>query len=110
MITKETAVRIANTYVELENSQKLIDDMGKVLEQDKDKQYPNLYNAFGERKGLQLGVPSGEIGHRLFDVSADLAVQVIQRHIEKKQARLRELMAIAFIELTAKTAPPVEGR
>lgn len=101
MISKETAVKIASTYNELENAQKLINDMAEVLQRDEDKTYPNLYNAFGERKGLQLAVPSGENGHRLFDVSAELSVKVIQDHIANKQARLRELMAVATLELMA---------
>jgi hypothetical protein len=102
MITKETAMRIVWTYQELENSQKLIDDMAERLAKDADKTYPNLYNAFGERKGLKLGVPSGDNGHQLFDVNADLAVKIIEKHIEDKQDRLRELMALATIELKAK--------
>lgn len=99
MITKETACKIWACHEEIEKSEKLIKDMAEVLQQDKEKTFPNLYNAFGERKGLQLGVPSGSNGHRIYDVNADLSVKIIEKHIEEKNKRLVELMAIAKIEL-----------
>ena len=85
--------------MEIEKSQKLINDMAEVLSRDSEKQAPTLNNAFGEKKGLMLGVPSGNDSHRLFDVNADLSIKIIEKHIEEKQARLIELMAIAKIEL-----------
>lgn len=100
MLTKETCIKIAQCYQEIENANRIITDMAKIVEQDKDKTYPNLYNAFGERKGLQLGVPSGDNGQRLFDVNLDMGVKVIEQHIKDKNRRLEELMVIAKLELS----------
>lgn len=99
MITKETAVKIWNAHNEIENCDKLIQDMGKLLMDDKDKKEPTLYNAFGERRGLELGVPSGKDSHRIFGVNADLGVKIIETHRSDMAERLKELMAIAKIEL-----------
>lgn len=102
MITKETCVKIYNCHQEIENSKKLIEDMAQLLKDDEEKQNPTLYNAFGERKGLELGVPSGKGSHRIFNVSPLLAVKVIEDHISAQSKRLEELEAIAKIELYGK--------
>lgn len=99
MITKETAVKIWSCHEGIENAQKLINDMAEVLKANSEKTAPRLSNAFGDRVGLQLGVPSGESSHRIFNVNPDLAIQIIEKHIEEQQQRLTELMAIAKIEL-----------
>lgn len=99
MITKETCVKIYNCYSEIENGKKLISDMAKLVKEDKEKAEPTLYNAFGERKGLQLGVPSGSSSHQLYGVSITLGVKIIEDHIKQNEERLIELMAIAKIEL-----------
>lgn len=106
MITKETAIKIFNAHNEIENAKKLITNMAEVLRVDAEKTNPTLYNAFGERRGLQLGVPSGENSHRLFNVSADLSVKIIEDHIKQQVIRLNELMAIAKIELNASGNAP----
>lgn len=99
MITKETAVKIWSAHEEIEKSEKLISDMSESLKNDREKKTPTLSNAFGERVGLQLGVPSGDNGHRIFNVNPELSVLIIENHIKEKKKRLEELMAIAKIEL-----------
>lgn len=99
MITKETAVKIFHAHQEVEKSKKLIADMAEIVAKDKEKKIPYLHNAFGERSGLQLGVPSGDNAHRLFNVNLELSLKIIEKHIEEQQTRLTELMAIAAIEL-----------
>lgn len=103
MITKETAAKIYFCHEQIENCKKLISDMAETLKIDSEKETPQLSNAFGEKAGLQLGVPSGMGSHRLFGVNAELAVKIIEKHIEEKTIRLNELMAIAKIELMAGT-------
>jgi|1185.fasta_scaffold00001_53 hypothetical protein len=102
MITKETCVKIWNAWNEIEKSEQLIKDMAERLSEDEAKNPPTLYNAFGDKKGLQLGVPSGKDSHQIFGVSIELGVQVIEAHIEKNKKRLEELKAIAKIELKGK--------
>lgn len=101
MITKETCVQIWNAHNEIENSRLLIKNMAKIVSEDKEKRAPTLTDAFGDRRGLQLGVPTGNNGHNLYNVSVELAVKVIEQHIEMNQLRLTELMAIVKIELSA---------
>lgn len=99
MITKETCVKIWNCHDQIEKSQKLIQEMAEIVKKDKEKKAPDFHNAFGERAGLQLGVPSGDTAYRIFGVSIDMGVKIIEQHIKDNEKRLEELMAIAKIEL-----------
>lgn len=101
MITKETCVKIWNCWNEIEKGETIIKDMAETVKEDIEKKPPTLYDAFGENRGLQLGVPSGHDSHRIFGVPIDLGIKIIERHIEEKKRRLEELMAIAKIELNA---------
>jgi hypothetical protein len=101
MITKETCVKIWNAHNEIEKANQLIADLAKIVGDDKVKGAPHLRDAFGDRRGLQLGVPCGESSHRLYNVNLDLSVKVIQLHIKEQQDHLIELMAIAKIELSS---------
>lgn len=96
MITKETARRIYNAYSEIENCDKLMKDMKEALEKNGE---PKLQDSFGNRRGLQLGVPCGNDAHRLFNVPTDLAVTIIEAHRVNHEDLLKELRGIAIIEL-----------
>lgn len=95
-ITKETAWAIAAAHREIEAAKTLLD---KMAEAKKWNETLDLRDAFGRQRGLQLGVPTSDNGHRLFDVSPDLAKYVIETHVAKMHARLGELAAIARMEL-----------
>lgn len=100
MISKKTAELIWAAYREIESGEKLLGDMA--LERDRMRADPHaamLKDAFGQRRSLQLGIPSGENGHRLFNVSPVLAESVIQSHIAKSRADLSEANERARIEL-----------
>jgi len=100
MIKKETAERIWLAYREIEAGEKLLSDMAKVRETETiDKYGPTLKDAFGHRRQLQLGIPSGENEHRLLDVSPVLAEACIRAHIERKRVELVEANEIARVEL-----------
>ncbi len=101
-ITQETAARIWQAYREIEASNKLLADMKAEREKpfgDGDKHAPTLKDAFGRRRQLQLGIPSGENCHRIFDVSPLLAESVIRAHIAAKEKELVESNEQARIEL-----------
>lgn len=85
MITKQTAYDIWNAYDEITKGEKLLADM---TEQRKLGEEMNLRDAFGRRRCLQLGVPSGENSHRLLDVQPSLAIEVIKAHIAQKKSEL----------------------
>jgi hypothetical protein len=100
MITKELCQEIYAAHREIEAGNKLLTDMKNERERIRaDKYDPTLKDAFGQIRQLQLGIPSGENGHRLFDVSPVLAESVINAHIANKQAKLVELNERARIEL-----------
>lgn len=98
MISKETCVKIWHCHNEVEKCNNLIKEMASKIKQNKDRE-PTLYNAFGEKTGLQLGVPSGHESHILYGVSIDMGVKIIEQHVKDNERRLDELMAIAKIEL-----------
>lgn len=106
MISVTTAARIWKCYREILTAEKLLDDMDKEKsDNEPDPHAPRLKDAFGRERDLQLGVPSGDDCHRLFDVSPELALSVIRAHIAEKQAELVRLNEMARIEV----ATPAQG-
>ena len=100
MITKETCAAIWAAYREIEGGEGLLADMKNERERARtDAKAPTLRDSFGRVRQLQLGIPSGENAHRLFDVSPALAESVIRAHIENKRAELVEANERARIEL-----------
>lgn len=100
MITQETAAMIYRAFREIEAGEKLLADMKEIREREGlNKFEPSIKDAFGRPRHLQLGIPSGENGHRILDVSPVLAESVIRAHIENKRAELAEVQERARIEL-----------
>lgn len=98
MITIETATDIAMAHREIEAAEKLLADIEGAVDRFATK---DIRDAFGRRQdGLQLGVPSGENGHRLFTVSWKLARPVIEAHIAECRSRLDALAMKAGHELS----------
>jgi hypothetical protein len=108
MITQKTAARIWTAYREIATAEKLLDDMAEEEAERSpmdEKHAPTLRDAFGRRRHLELGVPSGDDCHRIFDVHPELAKSVIRAHIAAKQAELVEANEQARNELLS----PIEG-
>lgn len=104
MITQETASSIWSAYREIEAAEKILSDIADERAKpfrDDDKFAPTLKDAFGRTRHLQLGVPSGSNGHRLFDVRPELAESVIRAHIAQMKVRLVEANECARVELSA---------
>lgn len=100
MISQETCAAIYAAHREIQAGEKLLADMKSLRERmQADKYAPSLKDAFGRVRQLQLGIPAGENGHQLFDVSPVLAESVIRAHIENKRAELAEANERARIEL-----------
>lgn len=96
MITAKTAMDIALAYREIDTAEKLLAD---VLDAKERYSAPDIRDAFGRRQdGLQLGVPSGQNGHRLFNVPWSIVQPVIELHIAHHRARIATLNAIAAEE------------
>lgn len=102
MITQETSAAIWHAYREIEAANKLLADMKAIRERDHlDKTAPTIRDAFGRPQHLQLGIPSGENGHRILQVAPALAESVINAHIANKRAELAEAQERARIELNS---------
>lgn len=100
MITQETCAAIYAAHREIQAGEKLLADMKAERERAYAEKYAaTLKDSFGRVRQLKLGIPSGENGHQLFDVSPVLAESVIRAHIENKRAELVEANERARIEL-----------
>lgn len=95
-ITMETASNIWKAHREIETAKNML---AELLDKKKWGDDPNPLDAFGRRRPYELGIPSGDNGHRLFSVSPELALHVIEAHIAHKQAELVEACARASLEL-----------
>jgi hypothetical protein len=96
MISKDTAVAIAMAHREVEAGEKLLEDVRQAIERFAPK---DIRDAFGRSvQGLQLGVPSGETGHRLFNVPYQLAIPIIEMHIAQQRALITTLSEQAVAE------------
>lgn len=110
MVSQETAAAIWSAYREIAAAEKLLTDLAEEQRRASlDKHAPTLKDAFGHRRHLQLGVPTGESAHRLFDVRPTLADSVIRAHIGNQRAALAEANERARVELAADVRPPVAG-
>lgn len=107
IISAATAVEIAVAHQEIARGEKLLADVRKSLEERNGRGFgvsaeSDLRDVFGRRaNSLQLGVPSGNTGHSICEVSYDLAVPVIEAHINNKRAQLQALSLKAKAELEA---------
>ena len=102
MIDQMLAGAIWDCHREIVAAEKLLTDLAQVeeeLRRNGDQQFAQLRDAFGRRKNLTLGIPSGESSHRLFDVAPELAKSVIRAHMANKQAELVRLNEQAWIAL-----------
>lgn len=102
MIGFETASRIALAYREVEVAEKLLTEITDTIMR---REAPDIRDAFGRlQDGLQLGVPSGNSGHRLFNVPWTLARPVIEAHIASQRAVIAALSEKARAELAVSLA------
>ena len=116
MITKETARQIYNCYLQLENithlREEMIKEVEKVRKEEQEylennagtsKPIPENESTFGKfGKGMQLGVPD-DYGRcasmRLFNISPEVCISVMEAHEKDIKRRLEVLESIAKLEL-----------
>lgn len=96
VLSMETAARIWNAHREIIAAEKLRTEMRERLSRMED---PNPRDAWGKRRNLSLGVPSGENATTLFDVDPKLAVHIIDAHVENKKKELIDASIAARVEL-----------
>jgi hypothetical protein len=98
VISKETATDIALSYREVETAEKLLAEITEAFSR---RELPDIRDAFGrQHDGLELGVPSGHGGHRLFHVPWTLARPIIEAHIAFHKSRIGLLTEKAKLEIT----------
>jgi hypothetical protein len=106
MISVETATDIALAYREIDTAEKLLKDVQEQIDK-RHHETCDIRDAFGRRvDGLQLGVPSGGNGHRLYQVDWELAKPILQAHILKIKGHLGALNAKAIAEQTLEFSAP----
>lgn len=99
-ITQETAAKIWKCYREIEAAETLIKDINSALkENDYNPKLPILKDAFGRKRHLELGTPSGSNSTRIFGVAPELGISIIKAHIANQKAQLAEYNEIAKVEL-----------
>lgn len=96
MITKEIAMLIYNAYVEIEQAQKMIEQLRESLNE---KGELDIQDNWGNRRGLELHIPTSSSGANIRTVPPDLALGIIHRHIEDKQKELIRLKEVCRIQL-----------
>ena len=97
-ISKNTAVDVALAYREIESAEALLQQIIETIDRHEEA---DIRDAFGRRRGLQLGVPSGADSHRMFDVPWTLAKPIIEAHIIHHKTRIVMLSEKAREELAA---------
>ena len=100
MITKETARKIFAAHTEIENSYKLLEEVKETIKKTGTLEFASGWDGSSVR-GCEFSIPNGPSGSRLFRVNAELSLKVIEQHIADKTSELKELEAIAKIELAA---------
>lgn len=100
-ISMKIAMDIAYAYRDVEAAESLLADISKTLTPH---EAPDIRDVFGRRQdGLQLGVPSGSTGTRLFNVPWVLARPIIEAHIAQQKAIIAALSEQARIEMAGAT-------
>ncbi len=95
MITKDVARLIYNCYSEIENGEKMIEELKKAIDENGDFV---LTDSWGERKRfLELHIPCKGSGHSIKQLPMQLGIDAILSHIETKKQELEKL------KLTCKT-------
>lgn len=97
LITIETAASIWKAHREIATATAML---AELRDKKKWREDPNPLDAFGRRRPYTLGIPSGDNGHQLVDLSPELALHIIEAHISRKQSELIEVCARAALELS----------
>ncbi|MCM2453388.1 hypothetical protein [Agrobacterium vitis] len=98
LISKQTAMDIALAYREIETAEELLKEVTEALSK---REQPDIRDAFGRpQNGLQLGVPSGNDGRRLYNVPWSIVAPIIETHIATYKAKVALLTEKAKAEVS----------
>ena len=96
MITKEIARLIHDCYTEIEQAGKMIVELQKAINE---KGEFEIKDSWGYPKTLELHLPTDSGGHSIKRVPFQLALDVIQLHVEKQEEELKRLKEVCRIQL-----------
>lgn len=97
MITKDISRLIYNCYSEIENGEKMIEDLKKAIDENGDFV---LTDSWGESKRfLELHIPNKGGSYSIRQLPMQLGIDAILAHIEAKKAKLEELKLICKTQL-----------
>lgn len=97
MITKDTARLIYNCYSEIENGEKMIEELKQAIDENGDFV---LTDSWGERKRfLELHIPSKNSGYSIKQLPMQLGIDSIMIHIEKQKEKLEQLKQVVKVQL-----------
>lgn len=104
-ISKAAAARIWQAHQEIESGKKLLADIEDALSMGGTSHDATPRDPFGRRRPHTFGIPSGDSGHRMLNVSPKLSVYVIKAHIADMERELQEATEMARMELDGVVEP-----
>jgi len=103
MLTQKAAENIWHCYREIQVGEELLKTMEEEIARHKTEgRNPaalTVKDSWGRERELQLGIPTGENGHRLLRVAPRIALAIIRAHIAEKRAELVTANEQARIEI-----------
>lgn len=96
MITKEIAALIYNCYQEIDQAGKMVEELKTRLN---DKGQFELKDNWGQTKGLELHIPNPSGSYSIKRLPLDVALTVIERHVEAQHKELERLKEVCKIQL-----------
>jgi hypothetical protein len=97
MITKDISRMIYNCYSEIENSNKMIEELKSNLNE---KGEFEIYDSWGNTAGLELRIPKGGGSYSIHNVPFHLALDVIKEHIANQEKELERLKNVCKVLLS----------
>jgi hypothetical protein len=96
MITKEIAAAVWTAYNEIEQANKMVEELKKSLN---DKGEFEITDNWGNSRGLELHIPTSMSGAKIKRVPFELAIDVIEKHVQAQQTELLRLETICKLLL-----------
>lgn len=96
MITQEIALLIFNCYREINEGNKMIVELKKSLNE---KGEFEIRDNWGNTRGLELHLPTSMSGATIRRLPFELALTVIEKHIEAQHTELERLKEVCRIQL-----------
>jgi hypothetical protein len=96
MVTKDIARLIFNCYSEIENGNKMIEELKSKLNE---KGELELKDRWGDSVGLELRVPNESGSWSIHKVPFHLALDVIKEHISNQEKELERLKEVCRVQL-----------